>query len=190
MGSSSVSSAGSVSAPPRSPIGVEVALALVGVACVLAHWAGLRVVAGGVVLPLPLLAVVLAAAALLRRGRAAGGRRGSRAVLAVGALVLVAGLAGTAFSVVEGTTHHLHPDGSPEGCRVLVEERAFVVSGGGSLHVLRGETGVARRVAEYVTDDGEMPFADGTAEITWDGEQGSATGPMWSATLEPLSFAC
>ncbi len=145
----------------------------------------------GLVVPLPLLAMFLIAAALtLARCRPIPRKTERRVIAAVGVLTLVAAAPSVAGAVVGITTYELHPSASPQDCRVVVEEHHFFWTSGGEFHVLRGETGIARRVAEFVTDDGEVPFTDGTADLTWYGEEASVSGPLRHPRDEEIDVHC
>ena len=74
---------------------------------------------------------------------------------------------------------------SAGGCRVVVEEHSFLMSGSGTVFVLPADDLVARRVSRYTTDDGYRPVEAGSYSLTWSGERGylevSGTGvdPVW-----------
>ena len=103
-------------------------------------------------------------------------------------LVLLAGLLSTA-SAAAFTTYTLPPAASPQGCRVVVAEHAWFMSGGGAVYLLRGTTGLARRVGEFETEGG-LPFAHGVADLRWDGETAIVQGPMWSVDGQALVYPC
>ncbi|MGO4601625.1 hypothetical protein [Terrabacter sp. 2YAF2] len=106
--------------------------------------------------------------------------------LTVGLLVVGAGVA-TAFSWAfdTGSTSVVVNPSSAGGCRVVVQERSFLLSGSGAVFVLPAHGVVARRVSRYSTDDGYRPVAAGSFTLTWAGERGhlevsgSGVDPVW-----------
>lgn len=57
-------------------------------------------------------------------------------------------------------TYRLLPTASQHSCRALVRDHSFLTSGNGAAYALHGETGIARRVASFPTNDAERPFTD------------------------------
>ncbi len=170
----------------------ELVLACCSLGCLLLPQFGFLLVVQGVVIPLSGLAVLLAVAALVTRrlARRRDAPSAPRGTLLVTVLGLGAGLLSTASAAVF-TTYSLHPAASPQGCRVVAAEHAWFMSGGGAVYLLRGTTGLARRVGEYKTDDGDTPFAYGTADLTWDGEAAIVEGPfLWSFDGDAVAYRC
>ncbi|MGZ4627292.1 MAG: hypothetical protein ACXVYY_07485 [Oryzihumus sp.] len=76
---------------------------------------------------------------------------------------------------------------SPSGCRVVVDQRSFLLLGSGVVHVLRPGEHLTHPVGGYVTDDGYRPFDFGTYRLTWSGE--TATLELWGDPNMPVSPA-
>jgi len=76
---------------------------------------------------------------------------------------------------------------SPSGCRVVVDQRSFLLLGSGVVHVLRPGEHLTHPVGGYVADDGYRPFDFGTYRLTWSGE--TATLELWGDPDMPVSPA-
>lgn len=110
--------------------------------------------------------------------------RGRR--LAVGLLVVGAGGATTfAWAFDAGSDAVVLSPSSTNGCRVVVQERSFLLAGSGTVLVLAADGLVARQVSRYTTDDGYRPVRAGSFSLTWTGERGhlevfgSGFDPVW-----------
>lgn len=72
----------------------------------------------------------------------------------------VSGFGGTSYVVVE-------PAGSG-GCRAVVAESSFFLTGWGTVHVAGGWGPFAPQVGSYRTDDGFLPVSTGSYGVSWD----------------------
>mgnify|MGYP006889690932 FL=1 len=63
---------------------------------------------------------------------------------------------------------------SPDGCRVVARESAFLMSGNGSVGVIGRHGGPAWMKGHYFVDDGGTPIRNGSYELTW-GTNGDAS---------------
>jgi hypothetical protein len=118
--------------------------------------------------------------------RARSGRR-----LAVVLLVVGAGAgAAVSWALDSGSTSAVLAPASASGCRVVVQEHAFLMGGSGSVFVLPAGAVVARRVSRYSTDDGYRPVEAGSFALSWAGERGhlevsgSGFDPVWPRSHE------
>lgn len=133
-------------------------------------------VIGDVVAPGWQIFLVLAVAAfvLVNRAAARTTRRAHGEVALALVLVVPAMTAGlNAISVKD----HLLPCIGPDGCRVVVREWSFLVTGGGSVGTVDTLDGFAPTQWRYETDDGGEPVAEGYSSLTW-----SPEGPLLSVS--------
>ena len=72
------------------------------------------------------------------------------------------------------TTYTVLDPAGPDGCRVVVRESTFLLSGDGSAGVVGRHGGPVRLTGSYKVNDGGTPVRDGSYELTW-GSQGSAS---------------
>lgn len=153
----------------------------------------LVVVGDAVVRPGPAGVVLLELAGALAAARVALARRTGpgpvpgRPHRARVALLTVAAVGTTGLSLladVPASYRVLAPPG-PDGCRVVVEERSFLMAGGGRVHVLPPYAVLTREVGRYDADDGYRPFTAGSWSLTWRDEaatlhlSGGGTDPVW-----------
>ncbi len=135
-----------------------------------ATWAGLLLVVGGSAVPGWVVAGACLSGALLvllHRSRRPRGRVPRWAV----ATVLVAGTLGGGVAALAdlgyGAAYLSLDPASAGGCRVVVRETSFLRAGGGSIFVVDGSTGIARRALTYTADEGYRPVAAGAVTLTW-----------------------
>jgi len=76
---------------------------------------------------------------------------------------------------------------SPSECRVVVDQRSFLLLGSGVVHGLRPGEHLTHAVGGYVADDGYRPFDVGTCRLTWSGE--TAMLELWGDPNMPVSPA-
>ncbi|KRE62088.1 hypothetical protein [Nostocoides sp. Soil756] len=174
--------------------GAATSLAAAVAFSVLGVTTGRLVVVGDVVMrPGPTGVVLLGLAAALGAARVALARRAgggpvpwprprTRLVLLTVAAIGATGLA--LLGDVPASYRVLAPPG-PDGCRVVVEERSFLLAGGGTVHVLPPYAVLTRPVGRYDADDGYRPFAAGSWSLTWRDEtatlhlSGGGADPVW-----------
>lgn len=132
-------------------------------------------------------AALLSASAMVSRGASAafgGLRRAATGVVTV-ALLGAASVCCVGVGLVDATSNWavLQP-GSAQGCRVVVEERSFLLLGSGVVHVLPPGERRPRPVASYVADDGYRPVTVGTWSLRWDEE--TAHLRLWGTEHQPV----
>ncbi len=66
---------------------------------------------------------------------------------------------------------------SASGCRVVVDERSFLLLGSGVIHVLPAGAVLTHPVSDYIADDGYQPFSLGTYQLTWNGDDAVLIAP-------------
>ncbi len=155
---------------------------LIGLALgwVLLSWGGVLVVVGSTVVPTWAAApALLLAGTAVRLGLRAsrvptpspeGRWRWSLPTVTACAWVLVPltavanGFGGPTYVVVE-------PAGSG-GCRAVVAESSFFLTGSGTVHVAGRWGPFAPEVGSYSTDDGFQPVSTGSYSVTWDSGSG------------------
>ncbi len=173
-------------ARPVSPAIATVALA--GLSGLL-PWSSdhLVVLAGVVVRPPGLGGALLGMAALLGvahwiRGADAPPPQ-PRAVRIAGRLAVAALVVGAVASVGRASvpdivsTYHVLEPASASGCRVVVDERNFLLLGSGTIHVLPAHAILTHPVSAYLADDGYQPFSLGDYHLTWEGDHAVLIAP-------------
>lgn len=164
----------------------------------IAGWSGLVLVVSGqvvrgwavsIILLVASLGLVIIRAAKRRQSRPGTTKQG-RGVLGAWALrlmVLVAGTGGLLGALgdlgFDATYQVLEPQG-PGGCRAVVRETSFLMSGGGEVFAVSG-VGIGWRMSDWTADDGYRPIAAGSYTFQWGADSGilaiggSATDPVW-----------
>ncbi len=170
---------------------------------VMACWSGLilvvsgQVVRGwalGIVLVVVALVLVVIRDAIVRRsglGKVKQGRRGP-GTWAMCLVLFTAGAGGLLGALgdlgFDATYEVLKPQGV-DGCRAVVRETSFLMSGSGEVYAVTA-VGIGWRVSDWTADDGYRPIAAGSYTFWWRGEagslviRGSATDPVWPAIHE------
>ncbi|MGV8910650.1 MAG: hypothetical protein ACOH1Y_16860 [Propionicimonas sp.] len=154
----------------------------------------LIVLAGVVVRPPGVGGALLAAAGLLgvahkilRSGATSSPVRRVRVLPRVAcAVVVVAAVASVAQASILDivSEYYVLEPASAGGCRVVVDQRSFLLLGSGVIHVLPAGEVLTREVSDYIADDGYRPFGLGTYQLTWQGEEavvltwGDANAPV------------
>ncbi|PRY57995.1 hypothetical protein BCF74_11425 [Knoellia remsis] len=119
----------------------------------------------------------------LRQKRCA--RRMATLVVAVGSCFLT--VLGALDDLV--MTYVVLEPASPQGCRVVVVERSFLLLGSGDIHLLPSGRVVTNVVDGYQAEDGQQPFSRGRYSLVWTGERGLLTAPGTSdAPVTPSTF--
>ncbi|MET7285582.1 hypothetical protein [Streptomyces sp. NPDC005573] len=106
--------------------------------------------------------------------------------LAGAVLILLIGL-GVLIEALDdlGADYYVQGPYGPDGCRVVVRETSFLMSGRGDVYAA-GFTGFGAHVGDWTADDGYRPWASGTYDLHWGPDGGSlliegdATDPVWS----------
>ena len=130
-----------------------------------------------------------------RRQSGPGTTKQGRSVLGTWALrlmVLVAGTGGLLGALgdigFDATYQVLEPQG-PAGCRAVVRETSFLMSGGGEVFAVSA-VGIGWRMSDWTADDGYRPIAAGSYTVQWGTDSGildiggSATDPVWPGIHE------
>lgn len=68
------------------------------------------------------------------------------------------------------STYYVLEPASASGCRVVADERSFLLLGSGVIHALPAGAILTHQVSDYVADDGYRPFSLGTYQLTWNGD--------------------
>lgn len=116
-------------------------------------------------------------------------RRAVRALrrLAVTALVVaaIASIGQASIPDIVSNYHVLDP-ASASGCRVVIDERSFLLLGSGVIHVLPAGAMLTRPVSDYIADDGYQPFSLGNYQLTWNGDEAVLVAPgVENAPVDP-----
>lgn len=99
-------------------------------------------------------------------------RRLRRRIAIVSLMIAAVFLVGRA-TLIDGlvsTYHVLEPAGS-DGCRVVVEERTFLLLGSGAVHALPAGDLTTHEVDDFMADDGYRPVTLGTYSLEWQGNE-------------------
>jgi hypothetical protein len=166
-------------------------------------WCGLVLVVSGQVVRGWAVCIILLVASLVlviiraarRRQSGPGTTKQGRSILGAWALrlmVLVAGTGGLLGALgdlgFDATYQVLEPQG-PDGCRAVVRETSFLMSGGGEVFAVSG-VGIGWRMSDWTADDGYRPIAAGSYTFQWGADSGilaiggSATDPVWPGIHE------
>lgn len=117
-------------------------------------------------------AVVAAAVVALMWCAALTGR--PRLLTRVGISVLCTAVFAVHFSWSLPDSYTVLDPAGPDGCRVVVQESAFLMSGRGTIGLVGRNGGPVRMVADYSVDDGATPVRHGNYSLEW-GSDGIAS---------------